>query len=104
MRNSNLTIEVVLEEWHGKVYFGSSHFQVIKLIQKYKGLIEEVVMVGQGSVPIGNKCIFLSISRYVSGFGGYGFSFSSSITSICKAFVLVQEVCSKLSKFLKAFS
>ena len=34
-----------------------------RLIQKYKGLIEEVVMVGQGLVPIGHKCIFLSILK-----------------------------------------
>ena len=34
-----------------------------RLIQKYKGLIEEVVMVGQGLVPIGHKCTFLSILK-----------------------------------------
>ena len=36
-----------------------------RLIQKYKGLIEEVVLVGQGLVPIGHKCIFLLILKIV---------------------------------------
>ena len=34
-----------------------------RLIPKYKGLIEEVVMVGEGLVPIGHKFIFLSIIK-----------------------------------------
>ena len=47
---------------------------------------------------------FSQYSRYGSGFGGYEFSLLSSTTFIYKSCVLVLEVCSKLSKFLKAFS
>ena len=41
-----------------------------RLIQKYKGLIEEVVMVGQGLVPMVTSAYFSQFSRYGSGFGG----------------------------------
>ena len=49
-----------------------------------------------------NTLLGLKLARYGSGFGGYEFLLSSSTTYIYKEFVLVQEVCSKLSKFLKA--
>ena len=45
---------------HGKVALAHHISKLSKLIQKYKGLSEEVVMIGQGLVPIGHKRTFIS--------------------------------------------
>ena len=49
--------------WHGKVILVHHISRLSNLVQKYKGLIREVVMLGQGFVPIGHKCIFPSILK-----------------------------------------
>ena len=97
-------LKLFWNKWHGKVILVHHISKLSRLIQKYKGLIEEVIMVGQGLVPLVTSAYFSQLSRYGSGFGCYKFSLSSSTTFIYKAKVLVQEGCSKLSKFLKAFS
>ena len=65
--------------------------------------MEKLSCLGKALFSLVTNAYFSQLSIYGSGFCDYELSFSSSITSIYKAFVLVQEVCSKLSKFLKAF-
>ena len=48
-----------LDKMRGKILVYNNHIsRLLYLTQKYKGLIGEVVMVGQVLVPIGHKSIF----------------------------------------------
>ena len=57
------SLDLFWKKWHGKVILVHHISRLSNLVEKHKGMIGEVVMVGQDFIPFGHKFIFLSIFK-----------------------------------------